>query len=121
MKGLEDSNPEAAQIVRRLMFTFEDLVAMDILSMQKLVSVLDRSKLALALKGTPDSIKNTFIDSISKRGAKLLIDEMSLLGMVKLRDVENAQNSIVAIAKDMAARNEITIAKGSDVGEQLIG
>ncbi len=57
---------------------------------------------------------------MSERGAKLLLDEMSILGLVRLKDVEKAQNEIVAIAKDMAARSEISIRSSAESGEQLV-
>ena len=120
MGGLEQKNPEAAEKVRNLMFTFEDLGELDKAGMQSILRAVDRSKLAMALKGTLDRIKEKFTENMSERGAKLLLDEISVLGLVRLKEVENAQNEIVAIAKDMAARGEINIRNSTETGEQLI-
>ncbi len=120
MRGLERKNPEAAEKVRNLMFTFEDLGDLDRAVIQLVLRTVDRSKLAMALKGTQDRIKEKFTSNMSERGAKLLLDEMNILGLVRLKDVENAQNEIVAIAKDMAARSEINIRAGVESGEELI-
>jgi flagellar motor switch protein FliG len=120
MRGLERKNPEAAEKVRNLMFTFEDLGDLDKAVIQLVLRTVDRSKLAMALKGTQDRIKEKFTSNMSERGAKLLLDEMNILGLVRLKDVENAQNEIVAIAKDMAARSEINIRARVESGEELI-
>lgn len=120
MNGLERKNPEAAEKIRNLMFTFEDLGELDTASMQMIVRSVERSKLAMALKGTQDRIREKFTSSLSERGAKLLLDEMSVLGLVRLKDVESAQNEIIAIAKDMAARSVITIRGNNESGEELV-
>jgi flagellar motor switch protein FliG len=57
---------------------------------------------------------------MSERSSKLLLDEMNVLGLVRLKDVEKAQNEIIAVAKDMAARNEINIFNNSENGDQLV-
>ncbi len=120
MSGLEQKNPDAAEKVRNLMFTFEDLGDLDKASIQLLIRAIDRSRLAMALKGTQDRIKEKFTENMSERGAKLLVDEMIDLGRVRLKDVENAQNEIIAMAKDMATRGEIHIHNNAELGEQLI-
>lgn len=120
MNGLERKNPEAAEKIRNLMFTFEDLGELNTTSMQLIVRTVDRSKLALALKGTQDRIREKFTGSMSEREAKLLLDEMSVLDLVRLKDVESAQNEIIAIAKDMAARSMITIRGNNESGEKLV-
>ncbi len=120
MSGLEQKSPESAEKVRNLMFTFEDLGELSKGNIQLILRAVNRSKLAMALKGTQDRIKQKFTENMSERGAKLLADEMNVLGLVRLKDVENAQNEIVAIAKDMAARSEIDINNNAEIGEQLV-
>lgn len=117
---LEEKKPEIAEKIRNLMFTFEDLGQLDKGSIISLLRSVDRSKLAIALKGTQDRIKEKFFKSMSERGAKLLLDDMNVLGLVRLKDVEKAQNEIIAIAKNMAARNEISIRSGGEYKEQLV-
>jgi len=102
------------------MFTFEDLGQLDKTSIIALLRSVDRSKLAIALKGTQERIKDKFLKNMSERSSKLLLDEMNVLGLVRLKDVEKAQNEIIAVAKDMAARNEINIFNNSENGDQLV-
>lgn len=120
LSNLEQKKPDVAERIRNLMFTFEDLGQLDKASIIVVLRAVDRSKLAIALKGTQDRIKEKFIKHMSERGAKLLLDEMSILGLVRLKDVEKAQNEIVAIAKDMAARGEISIRSSAESGEELV-
>ncbi len=120
LNRLEQQKPEIAERIRNLMFTFEDLGQLDKASILVILRNVDKSKLAIALKGTQDRIKEKFIKNMSERGAKLLLDEMGNLGLVRLKDVEKAHNEIVAIAKNLAAQNEISIHSGAESGEQLV-
>ncbi len=117
---LEEKKPEIAEKIRNLMFTFEDLGQLDKSSIITLLRVVDRSKLAVALKGTPERIKDRFLKNMSERSAKLLLDDMNVLGLVRLKDVEKAQNEIIATAKNLAAHNEISIYNSDQKKEQLV-
>jgi flagellar motor switch protein FliG len=121
LRALEDKNVEAAERVRSLMFTFDDLLKLDNASVQTLIKNIDKSKLVLSLKGSSNEIKELFLNNLSERASKLMEDEMKQLGMVRLKDVEEAQNLIVTTAKSLAAQNLIFIASGADDGDQLIG
>ncbi len=82
---------------------------------------MDKAKLVLALKGSSEHIKELFLSNMSERASKLMEDDIKQLGMVRLRDVEEAQSIIVLAAKDLASQNLIFIASGNDDGDQLIG
>lgn len=110
MKSLEDGYPEDAEKIRDLMFTFDDLANLDSPGIQELLKVIDRSNLALALKGSPERIKDLFLSSMSERAGNLLRDEMDELGRVRLKDVESSQAKIVAQAKELIDQQVITIA-----------
>ncbi len=115
LASLEERNRDSAEKIKSLMFTFEDLIKLDAKSIQAVLRVLDKSKLPIALKGASDGIKTLFFSNMSERAGKLLKEDIAALGPIRLRDVEEAQTSIVNTAKDLAARGEITIAK--DKGE----
>lgn len=121
LNNLEQKKPEIAERIRNLMFTFEDFGEFDKASIIALLRVVDRSKLAIALKGTQERIKDMFLKNMSERSAKLLLDDMNVLGLVRLKDVEKAQNEIIAAAKDLAARNEISIYSNDKKEDQLVG
>ncbi|MES2252326.1 MAG: flagellar motor switch protein FliG [Pseudomonadota bacterium] len=121
LRSLETKNVEAAERIRSLMFTFDDLSKLDHASVQTLIRNVDKTKLVLALKGSGDHIKSLFFSNMSERASKLMEDDIKQLGMVRLRDVEEAQSLIVLTAKNLASQNLIFIASGQDGGDQLIG
>lgn len=111
LTALEERNRDSAEKIKGLMFTFEDLQKLDGPAIQALLRVADKAKLPIALKGANESMRELFFSNMSERAAKLLRDDIAAMGPVKLRDVEDAQSSIVNTTKDLASRGEITIAK----------
>ncbi len=109
--ALEERNRDSAEKIKGLMFTFEDLLKLDAKAIQQVLRGVDKSKLPIALKGASDALKDLFFGNMSERAGKLLKEDIAALGPTRLRDVEEAQASIVNTAKDLAARGEITIAK----------
>ncbi|HEY0918568.1 MAG TPA: flagellar motor switch protein FliG [Devosia sp.] len=111
MTSLEESNRESAERIKSLMFTFEDLARLEASAIQALLQALDKKEIALALKGATEQIKEVFFSNMSVRAGKLLKDDMEAMGPVRLKDVDEAQAHMVAMAKDLAARGEIIITK----------
>lgn len=116
---LEDRNRDAAERIKQLMFTFEDLAKIDSAGIQTLLRAVNKDKLSIALKGASESIRDLFFGNMSERAAKILREDIEALGPVRLRDVEEAQVEMVATAKDLATKGEITIAEG-DGEDQLV-
>lgn len=119
MAVLEQRNSDAAERIRALMFTFEDLKKVDPSGMQTLLRNVPKEKLSIAMKGASEAIKEIFFKSMSERAAKLLREDMEALGPVRLKDVDEAQMTIVQAAKDLAAKGEIVIA-GDSGEDQLV-
>lgn len=120
MTSLEETNRDAAERIKELMFTFEDLIHLESSGIQSLLQAMDKSDTALALKGANDTAKDFFFSNMSGRAAKLLKDDMDAMGPVRLSDVDQAQGKMVSVAKDLAARGEIIITKGNS-DEEMIG
>ena len=119
LTALEEKDSSAAERIRALMFTFDDLVKLDTHSAQVLMRKIEKDKLAIALKGASETVRQFFFSIMSTRAAKMLVDDMQATGPVRLRDVNEAQTMLVNIAKDLAAKGEIQIVK-SGSGEELI-
>ncbi len=119
MEELEKVTPDAAEKIRSLMFTFEDLLKLDQASIQTVIRAVDKEKLPLALKGATDSLKDLFFGNMSERAAKIMKEDMAAMGPVKLKDVEESQQYVVTVTKDLEGRGEITIAT-SGAEEELI-
>ncbi|HZD89333.1 MAG TPA: flagellar motor switch protein FliG [Pseudolabrys sp.] len=119
LSALEAEARDSAERIKALMFTFDDLIKLDAGSAQTLMRNIDKDKLAVALKGANDTVRQFFFTNMSSRAAKMLVDDMQAMGPVRLRDVDEAQAMLVNMAKDMAARGEILISK-SRGDEELI-
>jgi flagellar motor switch protein FliG len=119
MTSLEERNPDAAEKIRSLMFTFEDLGRLDPSAIQTIIRSADKEKLPVALKGASDQMKDLFFSNMSERAAKIMKEDMGAMGPVRLKDVEEAQSHLVGVAKDLADRGEITIVTSKDEDELI--
>ena len=117
LTALEERNRESAEKIKQLMFTFEDLVRLDSTAIQTLPRHVEKDKLGIGLKGSSDDLKELFFGNMSERAGKMLKDDMDALGPLRLRDVEEAQNTIVALAKELANSGQIIISEGKDDDE----
>ena len=117
--ALEERNRESAERIRALMFVFEDLSKLDPGGVQTLLRGVEKDQLALALKGSSDSLREMFFSNMSERAAKIMREDMEGMGPVRLRDVDQAQMNMVQVAKDLAAKGEIMLA-GAGGDDELI-
>jgi flagellar motor switch protein FliG len=108
--ALEERSRDSAERIKALMFTFEDLAKLDPGSIQTLLRNVEKDKLALALKGSTDSLRDVFFSNMSERAGKILREDMEAMGPVRLKDVDEAQMRMVNVAKDLANKGEIMIA-----------
>jgi flagellar motor switch protein FliG len=118
-KVLEERDTEAAERIRALMFTFEDLKKIDRNGIQALMRGIDKDKLAVALKGASETVKSLFFDNMSERAAKILREDMESKGPVRIRDVDEAQMAIVNAAKELASKGEIVIADAGGADQMM--
>lgn len=119
MEELEKSAPESAEKIRSLMFTFEDLLKLDPSAIQTVIRAADKDKLPIALKGATETLRDLFFSNMSERAAKIMKEDMAAMGPVRLKDVEEAQQYVVNVTKDLEGRGEIVIATG-DGEDELI-
>lgn len=115
LSTLEESNWEAAERIKTLMFTFEDLMKLDKASIQTLLRNVENDVLILAMKGANDEARDFFLSNMSERAGKMLRDDLEVMGPVRLKDVDDAQSKMISTAKDLATKGDIVIAKnGAD-------
>ncbi len=117
MTALEDSDREAAERIKALMFTFEDLARLDPASIQTVLRHVPKDKLALAMKGASEPLRDFFFQNMSERAGKLLRQDMEVMGPVRLRDVDEAQMLMINTAKELAANGEIILSKNKGQDE----
>jgi flagellar motor switch protein FliG len=118
LAALEERNRESAERIKALMFTFDDLGRLSPQAMQVLLRNIARESLPLAMKGASDKLRGLFLSNMSERAGKILRDEIEALGPVRLRDVDEAQATIVTAAKELAAQGEIELGDGKE--EELV-
>jgi flagellar motor switch protein FliG len=118
MENLELRDSELAEEVRNRMFVFEDIVSLDNRSIQRFLREVDNSDLALALKGSSEGVSNVIFANMSKRLQEMIKEDMEFMGPVRLRDVEDAQQSIVNIIRRLEDAGEIIISRGG--GDEII-
>jgi flagellar motor switch protein FliG len=116
---LEERNRDSAEKIRSLMFVFEDLGKLDPQGVQTLLRQVAKDQLGLALKGASDTLRDLFFSNMSERAAKIMREDMAALGPVRLKDVDQAQQAMVNLAKDLAAKGEILIADGGGEDELI--
>ena len=116
LTALEERSRDSAEKIKALMFTFEDLTKLDPSAIQTVLRQAEKDKVALALKGGSEAVRDLFFSNMSERAAKIMKEDMQAMGPVRLRDVDEAQMYMVQLAKELAASGEIVIAdtKGED-------
>jgi flagellar motor switch protein FliG len=117
--ALEERNRDSAERIKALMFTFEDLGKLDPGSVQTLLRAVEKDKLALALKGSTDTLRDVFFSNMSERAGKILREDMEAMGPVRLKDVDEAQMRMVNVAKDLANKGEIMISSKQEDDELI--
>src|SRR5579883_3417450 len=114
---LDEEAPEVAESIRKLMLTFDDLAVLERRDMQTLLKEIQREDLLLALKTASPAMREKIFGNISKQAAEILEEDLSMMGPVRLKDVEQAQANIVATARRLAEEQKITLGTG---GEDLV-
>jgi flagellar motor switch protein FliG len=115
---IEQQDANLAQTIRHLMFVFEDLLLIDPMGLKEVLGKVDRKVLTVALKGTSEQLKTHILGCMSQRGAEMLREDMDALGPVKIKEVENAQQQIITIIRQLEAEGVLSL-KGA-VGEQYV-
>jgi len=118
LESIEGSAPELAVSIRNLMFVFDDLRSVENNGLREIIQRADKKILTIALKGASEDIRARFFENMSKRAADMLKDEMEVIGAVRLREVEKAQQEIVSIARKLEEEGLITT--GAAAGEAYV-
>jgi flagellar motor switch protein FliG len=114
LEALAEEDPELADQIKSRMFVFEDVVGLDNKSIQRILREVDVKDLGLALKTSSEELKELILKNMSKRAAEMLQEDMQMMGPVRLRDVEEAQQKIVNIIRQLEDSGELVIARGKE-------
>lgn len=112
LQALEEADSEMAERVRKLMFVFDDLVAVPDVGIRELLKEVDNKDLVLALKTASEELKNKIFRNLSKRAAQILEEDLAVLGPVRLSEVEAAQQRIIEVARRLEKEGRIVLVGG---------
>lgn len=114
LERLEAQDPELAEEVRNRMFVFEDVVNIDDRAIQLVLREIDTKELAVALKGVREDVRSKVLRNMSSRAAEALVEEIDVLGPVRLKTVEEAQTAIVRVIRRLEEGGQIVLSRGGD-------
>lgn len=121
MEKLQEQDPDLANEINKLMFTFDDLIYVDDAGIQKALREIDSKDLALALKSATDEVKDKIFKNMSERAREMLKEEIEFMGPVRLKNVEEAQQRIVAVIRRLEESGDLIITgRGEGGGEEIL-
>lgn len=118
LEVMEHRDTNLVETIRHLMFVFEDLLLIDQQGLKEIIAKVDRKLITVALKGTSEQLQNHMLGCMSQRGADMLREDMDALGPIKIKEVESAQQQIIAVVRQLEAEGVLSL-KGT-VGEQYV-
>ena len=115
MEMLDKRSSDDADKIRALMFTFQDIMKTDDKGIQSILRDVEKDRLSVALKGATEEMRQRFLSNMSERAAKILVEDMEAMGPVRVKDVDEAQNEVVGVAKSLVDDGQIILAaEGGD-------
>ncbi len=114
LENIGQQDTELVEQIRHLMFVFEDLLIIDPKGIADLLARIDRKLITVALKGTSEQLRNKLMGGLSQRGREMLLEDMAATGPVKIKEVEAAQQAIIAVARQMEAEGVLSLKGAAD-------
>lgn len=118
LEDIDTANATLANNIRHLMFVFDDLLLLDVNAIKEVLGKVDRKILTVALKGTSEKMKTHLLQAMSQRGADMMREDMDAMGPIKIKEVEAAQQQIIAVVRQLESDGVISL-KGA-TGEQYV-
>lgn len=121
MAKLQETDPELADEISRLMFTFDDIIYVDDAGIQKALREVDSKELALALKGSGEDVSEKILRNMSERAREMIQEEIEFMGPVRLRNVEEAQQKVVSVIRQLEEAGELIIeGRGGSTENEIV-
>ncbi len=110
LESITSSDPQLAESIKQKMFVFDDITKIDDRGIQEILKNIDTGELALSLKVSTDELKDKIFNNMSERAAKMLKEDLEVMGPVKVSDVEKAQGNILKVVDRLVAEGKIILA-----------
>jgi flagellar motor switch protein FliG len=114
---IEQADEQLASTIKDMMFTFEDILKLNATGIREILKIADKKDLMVALKGSGEDLKNKFLESMSQRAQDAFLEEMSFLGAVRVKDVEESQRRIVEEVQKLAEQGVLQIGESEEMIE----
>jgi flagellar motor switch protein FliG len=114
LEKMEESDPNMADEIRKRLFTFENLIALDGRSLQLILREINNDSLTIALKTASEQMKEKIFANMSVRAADMIKDDLEVMGPIRLSEVELMQQTIIKIAMKLEAEGKIILGPGGD-------
>ncbi|MDA7817865.1 flagellar motor switch protein FliG [Sulfurimonas sp.] len=111
---IEERDEEMSTLIKEMMFTFEDIAGLDKNAITETLKVVEKPDLMLAMKSSPEDLKEKFYSAMSERARDAFDEEMQFMGAVKMKDVETAQRKIVEVVNGLAESGVIQLGSTSE-------
>jgi flagellar motor switch protein FliG len=112
LNRIAEQEQDLAEEVRRRLFLFEDFLGVGVDVLKEIMGRTDRKILMTALKGSREEVRTRFLQCMSQRGAEMFVEDIDALGPVKIKEVEGAQQQVVAVARQMEKTGAISLKSG---------
>ena len=119
LESLDVSDSELADEIRKRLFVFEDIAKLNNVTVQRVLREINNADLAVALKMATEDVQRTIFTNISKRLQEMIKDDMEVMGPIRVRDVEEAQQKIVNVIRKLQDTGEIIVSRGAE--DEVIG
>jgi flagellar motor switch protein FliG len=117
LSQIEQQDEELATVIKEMMFTFEDITTLDKAAITEILKAIDKKELMLALKSSPEELKEKFMSAMSERAQEAFLEEMQFIGAVKMKDVETAQRKIIETVNSLAESGGIQMGNNDEMVE----
>lgn len=107
LSSLDSAEPGAGEKIRALMFTFDDLAALDPGSLQTILGSVDRGLLTVALKGAAPTVSDAFFKNVTQRAADLLREDIAAVGPVRRSEIDAARAEVLQVARALVKRGDL--------------
>ena len=113
LANIEERNPILGAEIRKKMFSFDDLIRLELPDLQRIMREVDSGDLTLSLKSANESLREFILQAVSKRAAETLVEELEMMGPVKVTEVEAAQERVIQVVRRLEEQEEISLDGGS--------
>jgi flagellar motor switch protein FliG len=114
LSSIEEQDEQMAEEVRRLMFVFENLLKVDDRGFREILKYVDRQELTVALRTASEELKQKIFNNLSERAVTMLREDMEIMGPVRISQVEQAQQKILMVARQLESEGKLILGKVSE-------